>query len=355
MNKRMIFSLALTIGLLSGACLAAGSQPWEQQQGEETWGVNAVHGAYLGVRTQDINKDRLAALKLKDEAGVEVVMVDRDAPAAKAGIKEHDVLINFNGVRLESEEQLRRVVRETPPGRKVAIGLLRDGQPVNINVTLADRKDIVKIMAKKNGWPAMPAMPAFPNMPMASGFAEFEVPQVSVIMQTTGRSGITVEGLTPQLAEYFGVKNGAVGVLIRAVEKGSAGEASGFRAGDVILKVDKEKISDPGDWRHALHGKTGTVALSILRDKKEQVLNLSLPEHKRGSLIPEADIENAMKDAQVEIERIRPLLQEHQEELKMIAQKMTGPDGEIRKELDRAREEVRKALEEHKLEIIVTY
>jgi predicted metalloprotease with PDZ domain len=298
----------------------------------------------------------MTVLKLKDETGVEVVMVDQDAPAAKAGIKEHDVLLSVNGTHIESEEQLRRVVRETPPGRTVAIGLLRDGQPVSLNVTLADRKEMFKAMAKKGGWPVMPPMPAMPphsGVPLGESF--MDSPQINVLVQTTGRSGIMVEGITPQLGEYFGLRNGGVGVLVRAVEKGSAGEAAGLRAGDIILKVESEKIADPGDWRHALRGKSGQVTVSILRDKKEQTVTLTLAERKRGALVPEEEFENAMKGVEEEMESLRPLMRERAGEFEMIARKMAAPDGEVRIELNRVRDEIRKAIDENRIEVTVTY
>src|SRR5437868_10245178 len=87
-------------------------------------------GSYLGVDTRDITADRLSDLKLKEEHGVEVTLVDQDAPAGKAGIKEHDVILNLNGNQVESVEQLRRMIHEIPPGRPVTLGISRDGTPM---------------------------------------------------------------------------------------------------------------------------------------------------------------------------------------------------------------------------------
>src|SRR5271170_1830441 len=90
----------------------------------EDWGS----GSYLGVDMRDITADRLATLHLKDERGVEVTMVDQDAPAGKAGLKEQDVVLTLNGTDVQSVEQLRRMIRETPPGRTVTLGISRSGQ-----------------------------------------------------------------------------------------------------------------------------------------------------------------------------------------------------------------------------------
>ena len=89
----------------------------------------------------NITTERLGALKLKEEQGVEVTMVDQDAPAGKAGIKEHDVILTMNGTAIESKPQLQRMIHETPPGRVVTLGLSRDGQPMTIKVQLADRRN----------------------------------------------------------------------------------------------------------------------------------------------------------------------------------------------------------------------
>src|SRR5207253_6711360 len=104
------------------------------------YGGSSGSGSYLGIDISEISPDRVAALKLKDEHGVEITMVDRDAPAGKAGLKEHDVILEFNGTRVEGEEQLRRLLRETPPGRQITLGISRDGQPMQIKATLGDRR-----------------------------------------------------------------------------------------------------------------------------------------------------------------------------------------------------------------------
>src|SRR5436309_14220730 len=97
------------MGALPGGLRAQpGSQPFVFY-GEEPWG-----GSYLGVDTEDVSADRVSALHLKEERGVEVTMVDQDAPAGKAGIKEHDVILNVNNQPVESVEQLRRIIREIP-------------------------------------------------------------------------------------------------------------------------------------------------------------------------------------------------------------------------------------------------
>src|ERR1700693_4661894 len=123
--------------------VAYGAQLCSQEPFSESFGFSSEDfggGSYLGVATRDITPDRLSDLKLKEEHGVEVTLVDQDAPAGKAGLKEHDVILSINGNQVESVEQLRRMIREIPPGRLVTLGVSRDGQPLTLKAQLADRK-----------------------------------------------------------------------------------------------------------------------------------------------------------------------------------------------------------------------
>src|SRR5580700_11471234 len=237
--------------------------------------------SYLGVDIADITSDRLGALKLKEEKGVEVTMVDQDAPAGKAGVKEHDVILDLNGTAIESKTQLHRMIHETPPGRVVTLGLSRDGQAMTIKVQLADRsKEFAHMGPKDWNWDSKNfhvEIPPLPNLP------DFEVPNMGVVyVHSSMRSGLMVENLTPQLGEFFGAKNGR-GVLVRSVEKGSRADRAGLHAGDVITRVGDQPVHDTSDFTHALHAhKVGSVALGVIRDKKEQTLTLTLPERKES-------------------------------------------------------------------------
>lgn len=232
---------------------------------------SATGSAYLGVDIADISEDRLGELKLKEEHGAEVTMVDQDAPAGKAGLHDHDVILSLNGTAIESAAQLRRMIKETPPGRVITLGISRDGQPLTLKVQLADRH---KSMAWEPHLPQMPDMPSIPPMP------DFDMPVSVVVVHSGMHSGLMVENITPQLGDFFGVKDGK-GVLVRSVEKGSRGEKSGFRAGDVIVKVNDQPVRDSSDFTHSLHASSGpTASVVVMRDKREQTLTLSLPEKK---------------------------------------------------------------------------
>jgi len=254
-------TLAGAIILLTSAMTFASTPPgtWAGYSSEDFFG----EGSYLGVDTRDVTPDLLADLKLKEEHGVEVTMVDQDAPAGKAGIKERDVILTMNGTAVESVEQLRRMIHEVPAGRVVALGLSRDGQPLTVKVQLADRRSASASFNPGN-YSYHFETPTIPPMP-------------ELVVHSSMRSGLMVENLTPQLGEFFGAKDGQA-VLVRSVEKGSRAEKAGFRAGDIITKVNGKGICDSGDFSRALRSqKESNTTITILRDKKEQTITLTLP------------------------------------------------------------------------------
>src|SRR6202023_516925 len=130
----LIIVIMLQFVTLASRAAAASTSEFNGFSSED-WGS----GSYLGVDTRDITPDRLAPLHLKDERGVEVTMVDQDAPAGKAGVKENDVILTINDQKIESVEQLRRIVHEIPPGRTITIGINRAGQPVTLKAQLTER------------------------------------------------------------------------------------------------------------------------------------------------------------------------------------------------------------------------
>jgi len=250
----------------------------------ESWVFSSDEGgsgsSYLGVDIADVTTERLSELKLKEEHGAEITMVDQDAPAGKAGLHEHDVILSVNGTEVESAAQLRRIIKETPPGRVVTLGISRDGQPTSIKVQLADRK-------KSISWTPENHQYKF-EMPEIK-IPDIDIPVSVVMAHSSLRSGLMVENITPQLGDFFGVKGGK-GVLVRSVEKGSRGEKAGFHAGDVVVKVNNQLVHDSSDFTHALReSQGGSANVTVVRDKKEQTLTLTLPSKKDSGML----IENA--------------------------------------------------------------
>src|SRR5215475_4138883 len=352
-----IRTLCLTsmVVLLSALPASLRAQPGSQPfvfYGEEPWG-----GSYLGVDTRDVTPERVTALHLKEETGVEITMVDQDAPAGKAGLKEHDVILTVNDQKVESVEQLRRLIREIPSGRTVAIGISRDGQPMTIKAQLAERN---KMMGSNREWNFnMPPV----NIP-AINIPAISIPQVGpiVVYNSPLRSGLMIENLTPQLGLYFGVKDGN-GVLVRSVEKGSRAEQAGFRAGDVIVKVNGSAVNDCTDFTRVIRErKESKSAVTIMRDRKEQNLTLTLPEPKRTGSVQDCELlsrdecMDTLKSevyaipelATAEIKRLQPKLERQKKQLKKEMQKHGE---ELKKEMQELQEEMKEHQRELQMEM----
>lgn len=227
-------------------------------------------GSWLGVGVKEITPERARALNLKDEHGVEITTVEPDSPADKAGLKPGDVVLEYNGQRVEGTAQFIRFVRETPPGRTVRLTVFRNGSTQTLTATIAERKGRAFRFRAPNveeefdiRIPRIEAMPDIPRVTMS---------------WRTGMLGIEGEPLRDsQLGEFFGVKDG---VLVRSVLKGTPAEKAGLKAGDVIVKVDDRKVSEPRDITNALRaardGSKKTLPVVVVREKKEITIQVTL-------------------------------------------------------------------------------
>lgn len=221
-------------------------------------------GAWLGVRLKDVTAEKAKELKLPGEYGVIVKDVEEESPAAKAGLAKDDVILEFAGEKVRSAAHLRRLVRETPPGRSVTLLASRAGQTRTLTATLAEGRDRIFQLR------TLPPVPPIP---------EIEIPEFDFVWRGRGaRLGISADELTPQLAEYFGVKGGK-GILVREVVVGSAAQKAGLKAGDVIVAVDGKEVATVSKLRRALAGDTDAkrkATLTIVRDRREQTLPVEL-------------------------------------------------------------------------------
>lgn len=250
--------------IIAGAMFVA---PALQAQARPPVAVSIARpGSYLGVGIQEIDSDRAKALKLREEAGVEVTRVEKDSPAEKAGLMAGDVVIQYNGQHVEGIEQFSRMVRETPAGRDVKLDIWRNGGPQQVTVKIAARR-----LAGVPGDGFSFTLPEVPVMP--------DIPR-NLMTWRTALLGVEAESLDGQLAQYFGVKEG---VLVRSVVAGSAAEQAGIKAGDVITKVDDTSVRTPSDLSSRIRGSRGkTVDLVVMRDHKEMTVNVMIADQQGG-------------------------------------------------------------------------
>jgi serine protease Do len=253
-------------GLLGTEGALAG--PGEQHvmpPGDDPAVLSATQG-YLGVGMRDVDTDRAAQLKLKEARGVEVTTIDHDAPAGKAGLKIHDVILGMNGQSIVGQAQLTRMLHDTPAGHAVSLLISRDGQQQTIAVQLADRATI-----EADAWSQHTPVPdpdGDAAQPAGTG-GSFGNGIFSSLTSNPFYTGLDLDMLGPQLANYFGVHDGS-GLLVRRVDDNSPAAVAGLRAGDVITKVNGEIVATTNQWVHAIHANRGKqVQLTVIRDKHE--------------------------------------------------------------------------------------
>jgi serine protease Do len=268
--------------------------------------VSMAGGVRLGVGIKDLTADDAAKLRLPAPSGVLIDSVDKASPAEKAGVLQGDVAVTYDGDAVRSAAQFTRLVRESVAGRAVKLAVVRGGKRVELTVTpeardtevrawideptmrgerdkeSADGKDIEKeverefrIVPRGEG-PSWRLGPMGPLGPMGRFQWHSDDPADMLSMaqgQGRGRLGVTVQNLSPELAEFFGVKEGALAVT---VAKDSPAAKAGIKAGDVITAIDGKAVADPEELIAALRDKAGEVSVTVMRDKKALTLKATI-------------------------------------------------------------------------------
>jgi serine protease Do len=270
MNKWNVAAAALVGAGAMAAAFALGpvasgqERPVERAPRARAFQFANWYGGEIGVTVRDTDTG----------SGVVVDEVRAGSPAEKAGVREKDVIVEFDGERVRSTRQFSRLVDETAEGRSVKMALQRGSQRLTLDVKPEARAfgRVMPVPMERFRMPELPKMPAMPDM------REFERrirPEIEIYTSRAGRLGVQLEDVQDQLAEYFGVKNGA---LVVSVAKDSAAAHGGIKAGDVITKVNGEPVEDTADVRRELRrldtGKEFPV--DVMRDRKPLSLKVTL-------------------------------------------------------------------------------
>ena len=194
-------------------------------------GKGKVVRGYLGVLIQKVTPDIAESLGMERARGALVANISKGGPAEKAGIKVGDVIIEFDGKEVKDSAELPIIVARTPVEKKVRMKVLRDKKETDLTVVVGELKD-EEIVAS--------------------------VPE-------KGELGLTVQRLTPQMAESLGLER-VEGVAVAAVEPGSAADEAGIRRGDIIIEVDRKAVRNLDDYKKALAGaRQGRGVLFLVR------------------------------------------------------------------------------------------
>jgi serine protease Do len=273
---------------VTAVAIAAAVAPPVRGQTRVTPKVRALEmlsgGSRIGVSIRDVEESDSKTA----QAGVIVEEVATESPGEKAGIRKGDAIVEFDGERVRSVRQLTRVVQETPSGRTVSAVLLREGKKTPVSITprddgrfsfsgfddLGDFSPEFKFRVAPRVTPPPPPTP--PSPPMVWDF--------DGLIGRSGRLGISIDSLSPQLAEYFGTKEG---VLVSSVSDNSAAAKAGLKAGDVITNFNGSTINDPQDLRRRIQSLNDgdEFTVTVMRDRKAVTLKgkAESPERRRTS------------------------------------------------------------------------
>ena len=285
--------------------------------GEPLVAALAGGGPRLGVQVRDVGTEDVARLKLTTQSGVVIDEVMDESAAQKAGVKAGDVVVQFDGENVRSAMQLTRLVRETVEGRAVKMAVIRDGKRMDLDVTPAAADDKVSVFVNQaqirgdverqmqqyhferrvpGPEPGQPMPPggtfqwrheAPMPMPVPEGgamryFGDNATGNFAFTMGR-GRLGVTVQELTPELATYFGVKDG---LLVSAVQGDTPAAKAGIKAGDVIATVNGKTVASSSELIKELADKDGEVTIGLTRDKKPLSLKAILEARKAPARRP---------------------------------------------------------------------
>jgi membrane-associated protease RseP (regulator of RpoE activity) len=272
MTKKHAFYLLLTITLSTGVAFAQQRPTPPAPPADPDFSVEPfegqfsflIDGGYLGVNTEDINRENMSRYGLREPHGVGVTSVAAGSPAEKAGIRKDDVIVRVDGDNVTSVRKLTRLISEIAPDQSVRITISRGGSEQELTATIGKRDEARSFARVFKGSPQVWSMEGHPVLE-----------NFSFNFGNGRRIGVSTMQLTKQLADFFGIVDGK-GLLVTAVTEDSPAAKAGLKAGDVITAVDGEKIERSGDISRAINKrKDGDVTLTIIRNKSQQTIRVT--------------------------------------------------------------------------------
>ena len=338
MKRISTLALALVVGgFVSVSAQDVPDEPAEPSDNQQTLTTTITTlssvmpncgGSFLGVVGDEVDKETVQELGLPGEYGALINEVVKETGAEKAGLQKNDVIVGYNGARVESMAQLRRLIGETPAGRTVDLKVIRNGAEQDISAELGTRSmpqitsrffsndanefefrsdvewdaeefdarmkekmeelelhlgemEIDLSDARLIGPNGMDGEVWFKNFEGEDGEARalyFRTPRMNCQGITNGRPklGVTVQTISSQLARYFKLDEGQSGALISEIHEGTPAERDGLKVGDVILSVDGESVEQVRDLPRIISEKEGRIEVNVVRDGAQQTLWIDL-------------------------------------------------------------------------------
>jgi serine protease Do len=210
-------------GSFAGAGFAIPAQI-ARTSAEQIIKTGKVDHGYLGISMNDVTPENAQFFNLPDATGAIVSQVSPDSPASSAGLKSGDVLRELNGRKMLNGGALQVAVSETAPGTTIELGILRDGKPQTVRITVGE----------------------FHNN--QSQQAANENPS-----EQHGRLGVNVSNITPDVRQQFNIPDQVHGAAVESVRPGSPADDAGLTPGDVILEVDRKPVQDADNFVNQVH------------------------------------------------------------------------------------------------------
>ena len=264
--------------------------------------------SYLGIRIREVTKENFSEYGLSGVRGAIVEEVVEDSPAAKAGLKDGDVIVRFNGESVTSARKLKRLVSEVAPDHKADITIVRNGNEQNLRATIGKSRS--KLLSRSYSFPqTIPSVSLAPSVPKV-----LDLPNIKIFPEGHGQSytlfssdemGIGFSSLTKQLGEHFGVLDGK-GLLVHNVYENSPADKVGLKAGDVIVAVDGKEFTSGSDMIRMIRAKKGgTSILTIVRNKSRISLTGKLMKKSNNVLRERIDLLDKIKERMNQFDEIQ--------------------------------------------------
>lgn len=201
---------------------------------------------YMGVGIYEIPKSEAKDYDLPD-GGVLIVNVEPDTPADKAGLKKYDLITHIDGKRIKTSSELMNKVADHKPGETLTLTIFRDKEKKTVRVTVMEAPDSKQTLSQGDGE---------------------EIVDLGMNLRDNSRS----------LAQRYDLST-AEGIVVTEVERGSAAYEHGFRAGDIILAVNRTEIESVSQFNRIVAGKKGSrIFITLNRGGRELFIRFSVPE-----------------------------------------------------------------------------
>ena len=239
-----------------------------QSTGQSKVMIKSGKTGYLGVEVRDIDTKLKEKKDLKVDNGAYVNSVVDESPADDAGILKGDVIVAFNGKRIDDGEDLTVAVRKVKPKTEVKVDLIRNGEKMTLKAVIGKTKDLASVFAWDSKDYPLELFRSQKNLKLPKTFAFH-------ISEKNEMDGLQVQSLTTQLGEYFGVPGGK-GVMVSSVKKGSNAEQAGFKAGDVITKVNNSSVDDMSEFQEEYTEGEDEISFEVIRSGKPMNLKMKV-------------------------------------------------------------------------------